>query len=241
MCWSMTASVAMVGLGAAATAVSIKRRDTPAVPATIAYFTFMEALQAVGYGYVDACGMPENQILTLLSYLHIVFQPFFINALAMAIIAGAVSLRMRSAVFLGCGISSTIMLVQLYPFDWSGPCTPGTALCGEILCLIRGNWHIGWTVPYNDALPALWLLPEFALPFPSYMVAAFGLPLLYGAWRFALFQLLAGPGLASLLTTNPNEMPAVWCLFSIGLVLCSLHPWLRRHVGGAPPPAMRTA
>ena len=64
------------------------------------------------------------------------------------------------------------------------------------------------------------------------IVAAFGLPLLYGAWRFALFHFLAGPGLASLLTDNPNEMPAIWCLLSIALVFAGLHPWLRGRLGG---------
>lgn len=233
MCWSMTASVGMVALGGAATAWTLRRRDPPAIPAAFAYFTAMEALQALGYGTVDQCGTPANQAITLLSYLHITFQPFFINAFAMAIMGGVVARPMRLVVHLACGLSALVMLLQLYPFEWAGACTPGTALCGEGLCLKSGEWHIAWHVPYNGLVPAFSLLPGYAMTFPSYMLAVFVLPLFYGAWRFVVFHALAGPILASLLTSNPNEMPAVWCLFSIGLVAIGLSPWLRRRVGGA--------
>ena len=39
MCFSMSVSVVMVGIGGAATALTIQRGDTPAVPLTLGYFT----------------------------------------------------------------------------------------------------------------------------------------------------------------------------------------------------------
>jgi hypothetical protein len=70
--------------------------------------------------------------------------------------------------------------------------------------------------------------------FPTYVVAAFLVPLVYGAWRFVLFHALAGPILAFQLTGNANEVPAIWCLFSIGIVLMGLSPWLRRRFRAPP-------
>ncbi|WP_270938959.1 DUF5765 domain-containing protein [Falsiroseomonas oryzae] len=235
----MTASVSMVALGGAATALSLRRRDTPAVPATFAYFTFMEGLQAAGYGWVDQCGSGANQAITVLSYLHITFQPFFINAFAMALLAGGVAWRMRVAAYLACFVSATVMLLQLYPFAWAGPCKAGTSLCGELLCTVSGNWHLAWDIPYNGLVPALEILPGLHFSFPTYILAAFGMPLLYGAWRFVVFHALAGPILASLLTSNPNEMPAIWCLFSIALVIGGLSPWVRGKLYGSTPPLRR--
>ena len=232
MCWSMGASVGMVALGGAATALALKRRDKPAIPATFAYFTLMEGLQALGYAYVDNCSAGPNQVLTLLSYLHITFQPFFINAFAMAILIGTVAARTRMVVYLACFASAATMLLQVYPFDWAGPCTPGSTLCGPSLCLVSGDWHIAWNIPYNDLVPNIEILPGLGNPFPTYMITVFLVPLLYGAWRFVVFHALVGPILASLLTTNPNEMPAIWCLFSVGLVVTGLSPWLRGRVGG---------
>jgi hypothetical protein len=232
MCWSMAVSAAMVGVGGVATAVTLHRRDTPAVPLTLAYFTLMEGLQVAGYTVIDQCGTPANQTVTLLSILHIVFQPLIINAFAMALVARPVGLAMRTLVFGLAAASSVLMLLQLYPFDWAGPCLPGSQLCAERLCTVSGDWHLAWDVPYNGLITGL-PLPEAvaALGFPSYMLAAFALPLLYGAWRFVLFHAVAGPILAGLLTDNPNEVPAIWCLFSIAIILVALSPLVRRGLG----------
>jgi len=48
MCWSATASLAMVGLGGAATIVTYTRGEPRPTWLTIDYFTLMEALQAAG-------------------------------------------------------------------------------------------------------------------------------------------------------------------------------------------------
>ncbi|MEM7497023.1 MAG: DUF5765 domain-containing protein [Pseudomonadota bacterium] len=228
MCWSETASVAMVGIGGAATALAIVRDEPRAIWLTLGYFTAMEGLQAVGYGVVDACGTPANRAVTFLSYLHIAAQPFFINAFAMALVGGAVSTAMRRGVWLGCAISMLVMLAQLPPIDALGRCRPGDPLCGAELCLVSGEWHIAWSIPYNGLLHPLEDALGTSAGFPSYMLAAFGLPLLYGAWRFVLFHALVGPVLAMILTDDPQEFPAVWCLFSVGIVLIALSPQIRR-------------
>ena len=90
MCWSMGVTAAMVGLGAVATALSARRGDAVAIPATLGYFTAMEALQLAGYAVVDQCGNPANESVTFLSVLHIIFQPFLINAFAMQLVPAPV-------------------------------------------------------------------------------------------------------------------------------------------------------
>lgn len=222
MCWSMATTVAMVATGAAATAVTIRRRDPPAIPAALGWFTLMEALQVAGHATVGQCAAPANQATALLSYLHIAFQPFFINAFAMCLVPDPVRRGVRTAVWIACGLSAAVMLLQLYPFAWAGACRAGTVLCGPGPCVLPGEWHIAWSIPRNDLLGALPDVPFVANGFPTYMATAFLLPLLYGAWRFVLFHALVGPVLAWQLTSNPNEMPAIWCLFSIGIILASL-------------------
>jgi len=227
MCWSMGATVAMVGIGTAATAVAIRRREPAAIPATLAYFTLMEGLQVVGYATVDRCGMPANQVVALLSYLHIVFQPFFINAFAMTLLAAPPRPAVRVAVWVCCGLSAVMMLLQLQPFSWAGLCEPGSLLCGPLPCVVSGTWHIAWEIPTNDLLGPVRAMHWGISGFPTYGIAAFLAPLAYGAWRFVLFHVVAGPFLAWQLTQSANEIPAVWCLFSIGIVLMGLSPWLR--------------
>jgi hypothetical protein len=230
MCWGLSASVAMVGAGSVAAAVTVRRGQPAAIPVTIAYFTLMEALQAAGYLVVDQCANAVNQTIAILSVIHIIFQPFFINAFAMELVPDAVRTRARVAVLAVCGASAAVMLLQLYPFDWAGACRPGSTLCGPMLCTVSGDWHIGWEVPFNGLMVPIEKILGIEAAFPTYAIAAFLLPLCYGAWRFAVFHALLGPVLAERLTNDPREMPAIWCLFSVGIVIVSLSPWLWRRL-----------
>jgi hypothetical protein len=237
MCWSEGVSVAMVGIGVAATAITARRGEALAIPLTLGYFTAMEALQVAGYWVIDQCSLPANQMVTLLSYLHIAFQPLFINAFAMAVAPAAVPPDMRRRVMALAGVACGLILLRLVPFGWAGPCQPGDILCGPALCTVSGNWHIGWEVPLNDMWQVFGPTFQELMPFPAYVLSVFALPLIYGAWRFVVFHAVFGPILAAFLTDNPNEMPAIWCLFSIGLLLMGLSPLVRSRLLGTPVPA----
>ena len=113
MCWSPEASIAMTGAGIAGTIVTYRRGDPPAIWLTLGYFTTMEALQVWGHAVVDQCGQPSNQAVTLLSYLHIVIQPFFINAFAMELVPRSVKSRAKYWVYGACALSTLVMLLQI--------------------------------------------------------------------------------------------------------------------------------
>jgi hypothetical protein len=223
----------MLGLGTAAAVLTLRRGEPPAVPLTLAYFALMEGLQLAGYAVVGQCGEPVNRAVTLLAYLHIALQPLVINAFAMELVPGERKVAARRWVYALCGLASLFMLVQLVPLERAGVCSIGSPLCGAELCTIWGNWHIGWSVPYNGLTVPLEELVGPGGAFPTYMLAVFLLPLAYGAWRFVLFHIAAGPLLASTLTDNPNEMPAIWCLFSVGILLIALSPAIRSRFGQA--------
>lgn len=239
MCWSASASVGMVAIGGVAAGVSWARGDPKAIWLTLGYFTLMEGLQAAGYAVVDQCSEPSNKALTWASYLHIAFQPIMINAFAMVIAPVALSAARRRLVLGLAALASVVMVVQTLPIEALGTCDPASPLCGAVSCLISGEWHIGWVLPLNGLFNTWPGISALLTPFPAYFLAAFLMPVFYGAWRFALFHLLLGPAAASLLTSNPNEMPAIWCLFSIGIIIIALVPQVRFGVFGAhrPEPA----
>ena len=222
MCWNTEISVAMTGIGTAAALISYRRQDPAAIWLTLGYFSVMEALQVAGYAVLDQCDTTENQAVTLASYLHIVFQPFLINAFGMELVPKAVKQRTKIWVYGFCGVSAAVMIVQLIPLEFAGKCLPGSALCAPNLCTVSGDWHIAWNIPYNGLLVQFENAIGIHSGFPTYMIAAFVLPLVYGAWRFAVIHALVGPILAWTLTDNPNEMPAIWCLFSIFILFIGL-------------------
>lgn len=231
MCWSETATWSMVGIGSVATAIAWYREEPPAIWGTIAFFTMMEALQVWGYRVIDQCGAAPNAAVTLVSYLHICLQPLVINIFCMALVSPSVTPRMRSVVLGLSGLASLTLLARLIPAPWLGICPPELPLCGTELCTISGSWHLGWTVPLNNLFSLQAWFGAMG-QFPDYMLAAFLLPCLYGAWRFALFNGAMGPVLSSIVTTDPHEMPAVWCFFSVGIVILGLSPAFRQRLQG---------
>jgi hypothetical protein len=63
--------------------------------------------------------------------------------------------------------------------------------------------------------------------FLYYAAGAFLVPILYGAWLGVLVLFLAGPVAAYILSSgNALEWPAIWCLYSIIMILLPLRAQL---------------
>lgn len=230
MCWSGEASTVLAAVGIGATAYAAYKKQPAALWIALGYFSLMEVLQAFTYSVINQCELPSNQIATLFGYLHITFQPFFVNAVALHFVPEGVRKRIATPVYGLCFAGAIFTLLQIFPFDWAGRCDPSRPLCAERLCSTRGNWHIAWEVPTNGI--GNWFVQWGFRPmidgFPGYMLPAFALPLLYGSWRLVLYHFLLGPFIAQLTTDNHNEWPAIWCLLSIGILILVIKTPLRR-------------
>lgn len=238
MCWSASASVTMVAIGGVATGIAYARGEPKPIWLTLGYFTLMEGLQSAGYAVVDQCTDPANQALTWASYLHVAFQPIMINAFAMVLAPVALSPSKQKIVYAIAALASAVMILQTLPVSAFGTCDPASPLCGAMTCLISGDWHIGWMLPLNGLFNSWPYFSSVLTPFPAYFLSVFLLPVFYGSWRFALFHMLLGPVAASFLTSNPHEMPAIWCLFSIGIIVVALNRSVRYGLFRAHYPAV---
>ncbi len=237
MCWSGEASATVAALGIGLSAYSYCKKDPPAIWLILGYFALMEALQAFTYIYIDQCGEPANQISALLGYIHIMFQPFFINAFSMYFVPAQVRKRIEIPVYVLCFASAIFMAVQMYPFAWAGECDPRRILCATQLCAVSGNWHIAWEIPVNgignfmtELAQVNWLAYPFRNGFFSYALVGFALPLLYGSWRFTIYHFISGPLLSQVLSDNKNEQPAIWCLVSFAILLVAAETPLRKRM-----------
>ncbi len=233
MCWSGEASAGLAIAGFASTAYFYHKGESKVLCSALAYFSLMELLQAYTYSVIDECQNPNNQIATFLGYMHIAFQPFFVNAVAMHFIPQAVKKRIGFAVYALCFAAATVFMMRIYPFNWANYCfetsyrlafAPETKFnmpfCGEQICSFSGDWHIAWSIPANGS---------YAMA-NAYVYAAFLLPLLYGSWKLVLYHIITGPLLAYLTTSNMNEWAAVWCLYSIGLLLLLIKTPIRYYL-----------
>lgn len=237
MCWSGEASYALAAAGLAATGYAAWKKDSPLLWLPLMYFSGMELLQGYTYSVIDQCGLGANRFATLLSYLHIAFQPFFGAMMALYFVPAAVRRLAWPICLAACSISAAVMIVQLQPLEAAGLCTPGRLLCGPQMCSVTGNWHIAWQVPVNGMFEGMAAASQgwpwhrlFADAFPTYPIAMFLVPFLLGSWKLVIYHLLMGPVLARLTTSNPNEIPAVWCLLSIGFLMIAIKTPVRRYL-----------
>jgi hypothetical protein len=222
VCWSGEASAAIAAAGFSSAYFLKKKGQPKEIYLPPAFFVLMEGLQAVTYIVVDNCGTAPNMFMTWLAILHISIQPFFINMLGMEFIDKDIKERIKKPVYFACGLTMIFCLMRLIPaYDLFGRCEVGTPLCSHVqTCAYRGEWHIGWDV----------LLNGFNFRWMWYLVAAFAMPIFYGSWKWALYHLVVGPILAIFTTSDVNERPAVWCLFSTCIIALLVNTRLRNYI-----------
>jgi len=220
MCWSFGASTVFAIIGILAAIYLIYKKESKLLWIPILYFAAMEVLQALTYLTINQCNLPMNQLLTYISYLHSVFQPFFMNAFFLYFIPKEVRNKISGWVFAICFIASILLLIQVYPFSWAGTCSPSNnfldldrAWCGTNICSMSGSWHLIWNIPLNEMT---WL------GILGYLFPIFILPLIYGSWKVLLYQTILGPALTLLIIANPAEFPAVWCFLSVAIIILAI-------------------
>ena len=212
MCWSAEASFALATVGMTTVAIAARNGEKKELFLPLLWFSLMEVLQGFTYWWIDMCDNPNNQVLTLLGYLHIAFQPFFANMISMYFLPQGVAKKIGPWVYAGCLAGALAMIVDIYPFEWANHHT-AHMLDSVRLCSVSGDWHIAWHVPVFDTSWA-----RFGFVQEPYYLLVFVLPMLYGAWKFTFYHIVTGVIISVLLTRDFHETAAVWCLLSIGLL-----------------------
>lgn len=150
MLWTGSASALVATTGIVITAYLVKKGGLKALWLPLFYFSLLEALQAFTYLYINQCTSPVNKGLTFLAYIHIAFQPFFINMLAMNFIPEDVRNKVARYVYGACWIGAGLYMLKAYPFSNTYLCIVGKeAFCGHWPCAFKGQWHLAWQWPLN--------------------------------------------------------------------------------------------
>jgi len=192
------------------------------------YFFLMEFLQAIQYSFIDRCDDPMNKVLTVLGYLHVCFQPFFLNL----IISGTnphpdKQLEFRFVLKLtllgGILMVSRFLLSPYTPIPYRSECSTEW-MRGDKLCTYSGNVHLAWTVPayeasYLASSPNL----HFTLMFFPFFIIDYRLII------SGIILMLTGPILSMYITDNFHEQPSIWCFFSISQICCMVVSYVLIH------------
>jgi len=179
--------------------------------ACVAYFAAMETLQAFQYNWLDQCDNDMNKILTVLGFFHLAFQPFFANMYLTAYMTKGQ--KKYAPLILALSLFGGILMCnRLWMSQGDFPCSYGIEpMCGLNTCTFRGHIHLAWQMPMQHA-DQDYFTPGFNMHFFLFYLPTFAL----GMWPLTLFLLFSGPFLGRALTQHQDEIPAIWCFFSIG-------------------------
>jgi len=181
------------------------------------FFAFMESLQAFQYSVVDQCDNPINQVLTLIGFIHLAFQPFFVNLYLGAFMTPAQKKHVPLILSLSF-FGGIMMMNRLWLTEGDHMCTIGIQpMCGQKMCTFRGNVHLAWQMPMQHA-DQDYFTPGWTLHFVLFYLPSYAL----GMYGHTIFLLISGPFLGRVLTSHQDEIPAIWCFFSIIQVLFPL-------------------
>ena len=232
MCWSMAASASLAVAGAAGSVYFWKKGEDKALCIPLFYFAIMEMIQTYSWTVVDQCVDPGNRMATLASYLHVAFQPFFFNAIAMHFIPEHRRKVIWKVVYALCLAASIAIIVRILPIEWKRYCfdvlyrVPFTSdviyripFCGAETCTTTGSWHMEWAIKAGFN----WYLDR------AYFASVFVLPMLYGSWKATLYAGI-GPLITLLTTATSNEFATVWCFYSVALVMLMIKLPVRKYL-----------
>jgi hypothetical protein len=191
---------------------------------TIGYFTLMEILQTAQYWVVaDDINSPQcntfwNKLLTTVGFIHICYQPYFINLYYEIVYGDSITIPYFTIVKRLCLAGGTMLLsrhFQRIAFDESYSNYLDTEwLNGDKLCTYKSQLHFAWSVPMADVS---YYVPSTNMHFFLFFVP---LMVMYENKRLAyrsVFMFITGPLFASYMTNNLQEQASIWCFVSIFL------------------------
>lgn len=213
MCFSENTSLSIGLLGILASIYFYQNKHVYA-SIGIFYFSLMEILQFFQYKVINECDNATNKLLTNIGYLHICFQPLFINLWLFEFTDEPNYVFIYMSLFAGLLLASRLFNVS----DDEICDTNNEPLCGKETCSFMGNRHVAWNVRLR-APGKNWITPSIGLHFFMWVIPT----LITFKYEPLIALLLTGPYLGPLLTDNIHEQPAIWCYTEIFQMIISFY------------------
>lgn len=233
MCFNKEMSGGFAALGLVMSLFVQHKTGNTQMAIGIFYFFLMEFLQYFQYLVIDDCESETNQILTVLGFAHICFQPYFTHILNSSLTKSHTVLTMYVPVLRMCLIGGFLLFLRWVLSDvdgWRSALPIGEAndqghnfgvstewLRGEKLCTFSGKYHLSWAVPMTDVsyyVPSA-QIHSFLMFMPFFVIRT-------GFIIQGLFLLLTGPVLAAYISPSMFEQASIWCFFSIAQIAIML-------------------
>lgn len=187
---------------------------------SVVFLAWKELIQLMLYYNVNDCN-PINTLLTVMAWIHISFQPFFILLLISAFSKKSKLYDLPLFLALVFAIFNSIRIKELHPGFVKYDCAhkiKSDSMCREKTCSVPGEYHLayGFNLSSADANKSFIWVPTIF----TYVLLSFAVPYFIGDWQLASIHLLVAVVSNQVAKHDAGEGSAMWCVnsFWIGLV-----------------------
>ena len=224
MCFTKEMSFGLTVLGLGVTAYLYLRGDPWSVYIPILYFTFMELYQYISFYLLDKETEKNKKetdkylyIVTVLTFIHICFQPLFANMWFKNYIPKSNHKTIQFLLVL-CLIAGLYMFTRFGEFQKKNTirCNKNSEeLCSATTIIEKGKMHLKYLF---DMRAPSYVTPSIFIHFFLIFIP----PLILGVRIIPYLCVLFGILLAYIITSERDEIPATWCTFSVPTLLYSI-------------------
>lgn len=187
-----------------------------------AYFlAIMEFIQYLLYKYLDTCN-DTNKWLSVAAWIHISWQPFFVNLLSSAFAPN--KQKEYNIILLLCSVFAIANMIRIRElsiiYKEKDKCDnkgDTTVLCQTKTCSFEGQYHVAYGFNLNSAdtnsyTPSMFM-HIFLIFIPAILLGPRSIALVH-----AIIAILSG-----LFITKAGEVAAVWCVNAMVLMIFTLY------------------
>lgn len=222
MCFGSTWTLTSLATCTIAGLITMSVNADIRITAPIFFLAIKEWIQYESYKVLDTCNK-KNQWLTVLSWVHISWQPFFINLFFSYFTPS--KWREYKLVLILCAIYAICNIVRIKELRIGGiktRCAPSEkkAVCQPKTCSYPGVYHLAYGFELESADTSL-LVPSFF----TYVLLSFGPVFVLGPRLLGFLHALVAI-IAMIIThkgTRDGEFAAIWCLNSFWLAVVGLY------------------
>ncbi len=194
-----------------------------AITIGLIFLASKELLQFLLYKNLDSCNNINN-ILTILSWVHISFQPFFINLFISAFSKKPEFYRLPLALSLLFALANIARLRDISFYNHA-VCAENIKdnMCRKATCSTSGKYHLAYGFNLNSADIGVWT-PSFF----SFTLLMFAPAFIIGDWQLALINAVVAHASARFASHDNGEGAAIWCVNSFWVAFAALYYIVKR-------------
>jgi hypothetical protein len=225
MCFGKTWSVISFSLLTLTTVAGLYFRIPSRITLATGFLAIKELIQVLLYHHLDNGCTDVNKYLTAAAWIHISFQPLFMN---LFISAFSATPKLYDVPLMLCFIYAVVNMFRLREIGGQNTkqCIPDdSTLCRPVTCSKAGKHHVAYGFALNSADVSIHTPSLFA-----YFLLSFAPAFIIGDWLFGVINASVAIMSFTLNTHDAGEAAAIWCVNAMWIAFFAIYYILKNRL-----------